>query len=206
MLRAVSRFGNPIAGDGQAAHVSTAEACSDAQLIAAGPAEFEQLFDRHHARIHGWLRRRLDAGLAEELAAEVFVRAWAGRASYDESYADASPWLFGIASNLARRHHRQERRGLRALARSGIDPLDRADAGPAASDARIDASAQRRALGQALGGLRPAEREVLLLHAWAELSYEEIALATGVPIGTVRSRLHRARHHVRAHLDSPETS
>jgi RNA polymerase sigma-70 factor (ECF subfamily) len=54
--------------------------------------------------------------------------------------------------------------------------------------------------------LRHAEREVLLLHAWADLSYEEIAFATGVPVGTVRSRLHRARHHVRAELELEEGS
>ena len=70
----------------------------------------------------------------------------------------------------------------------------------------VDAGAQRQALARALAGLRGAEREALLMQAWAGLSYEEIALATGVPIGTVRSRLHRARHHVRAHLDDPEAS
>ncbi len=70
----------------------------------------------------------------------------------------------------------------------------------------VDAEARRRALAQALASLRAAEREVLLLHAWAELSYDEIALATGVPVGTVRSRLHRARHHVRAALKLKEGS
>lgn len=205
MLGAMRPSGNPIGGVGQAAEVSATDTCSDAQLIAAGAAEFEQLFERHHGRIHGWLRRRLDAGLAEELAAEVFVRAWAGRAGYDPGHPDAAPWLFGIASNLARRHHRQEGRALRALARSGVDPLDRAGGESAPADDRVDAGAQRRELAAALRALRPAEREVLLLHAWAELSYEEIALATGVPLGTVRSRLHRARRRVRAHLDAPET-
>jgi len=186
----------------------TATAGTDAQLMAAGPEAFEELFERHHARIHGWLRRRLDASLAEDLAAETFVRAWTMRERYDPRCGDAAPWLFGIAANLARRHHRQEARGLRALARTGIDPLDRGatgvESGPA--DDRVDAAARRRALAGALASLRPAEREVLLLHAWAELSYEEIALATGVPIGTVRSRLHRARNNVRAELEPKETS
>jgi RNA polymerase sigma-70 factor (ECF subfamily) len=170
-------------------------------LIAGGPEAFEQLFERHHAHIHGWLRRRLTSAMAEDLAAEVFVRAWAGRAGYDVRVADARPWLFGIASNLARRHYRQERRALRALARSGVDPLDRGDAGSGSVDDRVDAGVQRRALACALAALRDAEREVLLLHAWADLSYEEIAIATGAPIGTVRSRLHRARQHVRTHLE-----
>jgi RNA polymerase sigma-70 factor (ECF subfamily) len=182
--------------------VSTARACTDAQLIAAGPEAFEQLFERHHARIHGWLRRRLTATTAEELAAEVFLRAWAARDRYDGQISDAAPWLFGIASNLARRHHRQEGRALRALARTGVDPLD--DAESASADDRLDATARRQALAGALAALRRAEREVLLLHAWAGLSYEEIAIATGVPVGTVRSRLHRARSNVRAHLQRTE--
>jgi RNA polymerase sigma-70 factor (ECF subfamily) len=183
----------------------TATAGTDAQLMAAGPEAFEELFERHHARIHGWLRRRLTAPLAEDLAAEVFVRAWATRTRYDPSCSDAAPWLFGIATNLARRHHRQEARGLRALARTGVDPLDRAGAESGPADDRVDAAARTRALAGALASLRPAEREVLLLQAWAELSYEEIALATGVPVGTVRSRLHRARHNMRVDLESKET-
>jgi len=192
--------------DGQVAIVSTAPACSDAELIAGGPEAFERLFERHHARIHGWLRRRLTSATAEDVAAEVFVRAWASRDAYDVRMADATPWLFGIASNLARRHYRQERRALRALARSGVDPLDRGDADSGSADDRVDAGVQRQALAGALAALRGAEREVLLLHAWADLSYEEIAIATGVPIGTVRSRLHRARQHVRTHLEESEAS
>lgn len=186
----------------------TASAGTDAQLMAAGPEAFEELFERHYARIHGWLRRRLDASLAEDLAAETFLRAWAARERYDPRCSDAAPWLFGIAANLARRHHRQEARGLRALARSGADPLDRGAAGVESgpADERVDAQARRRALALALASLRPAEREVLLLHAWAQLSYDEIALATGVAGGTVRSRLHRARQHVRAELELKEAS
>lgn len=195
---------NPKWWDGQVESVRTATATTDAELIAAGPEAFEQLFERHHARIHGWLRRRLPAATAEDLAAEVFVRAWAGRDRYDVRIADAAPWLFGIASNLARRHYRQEQRALRALGRSGVDPLARADAEAGSADERVDASVQHQSLAGALAALRAAEREVLLLHAWAELSYEEISAATGVPLGTVRSRLHRARQHVRTHLERRE--
>jgi RNA polymerase sigma-70 factor (ECF subfamily) len=184
----------------------TATAGSDAQLMAGGPEAFEELFERHHARIHGWLRRRLTASLAEDLAAEVFVRAWAARARYDPGWSDAAPWLFGIATNLARRHHRQEARALRALARTGVDPLDRAGAESGTADDRVDASARRQALASSLASLRPAEREVLLLQAWAGLSYEEIAVATDVPVGTVRSRLHRARGHMRTQLEQKETT
>lgn len=124
----------------------------------------------------------------------MFAIAFRSRGRYDRGAADARPWLFGIAANLARRHSRTERRRLRAYARTGVDPLGD-DVGD--SDRRLDALAAGPALAAALAALRPGEREVLLLFAWADLSYEEIAAALGVPIGTVRSRLSRARGRVR---------
>jgi RNA polymerase sigma factor (sigma-70 family) len=178
---------------------------SDAELIARArrePAAFAPIFDRHYAAIHSYLRRRLDAPIAEELAAETFARALRGVARYDDERADALPWLFGIAANLARRHRRTEVRRLRAYARSGRDPLqdEHADA-----PARLDAAAAGPRLAAALAELRADDREALLLFAWAELSYEEISLALRIPVGTVRSRLHRARRTLRAHLESEET-
>jgi RNA polymerase sigma factor (sigma-70 family) len=114
----------------------------------------------------------------------------------------ALPWLFGIAANLARRHRRTEVRRLRAYARTGRDPLldEHGDA-----PARLDAAAAGPRLAAALAELRAHDREALLLFAWAELSYEEISLALRIPVGTVRSRLHRARQALRAHLESQET-
>jgi RNA polymerase sigma factor (sigma-70 family) len=105
--------------------------------------------------------------------------------------------------NLLGRHYRDEERQLRAYARTGVDPvLDTADV----SDARLDAEGFRRRLAEALAELRSEERDVLLLFAWAELDYAEIAEALEVPIGTVRSRLSRAREHVRIALTAkPET-
>jgi RNA polymerase sigma factor (sigma-70 family) len=178
---------------------------SDAELIARArlePAAFGPIFDRHYATIHSYLRRRLDAPIAEELAAETFARALRGVARYDEHRADALPWLFGIAANLARRHRRTEVRRLRAYARTGRDPLqdEHGDA-----PARLDAAAAGPRLAAALAELRAHDREALLLFAWAELSYEEISLALSIPVGTVRSRLHRARRTLRAHLESEET-
>ena len=170
---------------------------SDAAVIAASVedgARFGEIFDRHFAEIDRYLSRRVGWVLADEIASEVFVIAFRSRGRYDPAAADARPWLFGIAANLARRHWRTERRRLRAYARTGIDPLcDDADE----SDRRLDALAAGPVLAAALAALRPDEREVLLLFAWADLGYEEIAAALGVPVGTVRSRLSRARGRVR---------
>jgi len=178
-----------------------AYAPSDAQVIARArrePAAFAAIFDRHYDAIHGYLRRRLDGPIAEELAAETFARALRGVSRYDDERPDALPWLYGIAANLARRHRRTEVRRLRAYARTRRDPLhdEHADA-----PARLDAAAAGPRLAAALAELRADDREALLLFAWAELSYEEIARALRVPIGTVRSRLHRARRALRGHLE-----
>lgn len=166
---------------------------SDAHLIAKScvdPHAFAALFDRHYQAIAGFLRRRVDHALADELAAETFLQAFASRERYDTSRKDARPWLYGIAANLLRRHHRSEQRRLRAYARAA-DP--RAVTAFEGVDARLDAAAAQGALASVLLALGPGERDVLLLHAWAELSYEQIAEALGIPLGTVRSRLNRAR-------------
>jgi RNA polymerase sigma-70 factor (ECF subfamily) len=160
----------------------------------ADGARFGEIFDRHFAEIDRYLSRRVGWVLADEIASEVFVVAFRSRGRYDPAAANARPWLFGIAANLARRHWRTERRRLRAYARTGLDPLcDDTDD----SDRRLDALAAGPVLAAALASLRADEREVLLLFAWADLGYEEIATALGVPVGTVRSRLSRARRRVR---------
>jgi RNA polymerase sigma factor (sigma-70 family) len=171
---------------------------TDAEAIEASrsnPPRFALVFDRHFAAIHRYLRRRVGKDLADELAAETFVRAFAGRTKYDRTHPDARPWLFGIAANLLRRHARTERRRLLAYARTGIDRLSDSEAEDAAR--RLDAQAAGPRLAAALASLSAAHREVLLLFAWADLSYEDIGSALGLPIGTVRSRLSRARSRMR---------
>jgi RNA polymerase sigma factor (sigma-70 family) len=98
------------------------------------------------------------------------------------------PWLYGIAANLVLHHWRAERRMLRTYARTGVDPVLSNDDELVE---RMDARARRRELAAALAELRPRDREILLLHAWAELSDSEIAAGLSLPIGTVKSRLHR---------------
>jgi RNA polymerase sigma-70 factor (ECF subfamily) len=180
---------------------------SDGVLIEqslAEPEVFAVLFDRYAADIHRYAARRLGAGAADDLVAETFLAAFRRRSSYDSGRPQARPWLYGIATTLIARQRRSEQRLYRALARTGLDPL------PEPIDdqvvRRVAAQGQQRRLAAALAGLSPPDREVLLLVAWAGLSYEEIAEAVGVPVGTVRSRLHRARGKVRKVLGDAEQS
>lgn len=173
----------------------------DAEIVAASvqePERFAELFDRHWADLHRFCVARIgDAG--EDVAAEVFRVAFSDRRRFDQRRASARPWLFGIASNLIRRHHRTTERQGRALMRLG-----RRDVRDATADdrvaAQIDAAAAAGPAMRALGSLRDEDRELVLLHAWADLTYDEIAQAVGIPIGTVRSRLSRARRKLRSEL------
>ena len=158
---------------------------------------FATVFDRHFDRVHRFLSRRI-GDQADDLAAEVFSIAFEGRHRFRPVHESALPWLYGIASNLLARHRRSEVRRLRALAR-----LQGIGVGPAESDnaaERADATVLRRALFHALAEIHERDRDALLLVAWEELSYEEAAAALQIPVGTVRSRLNRARRTIRAAL------
>jgi RNA polymerase sigma factor (sigma-70 family) len=176
---------------------------TDGELIACSrsdPSAFAGIFDRHHAELFRYLRRRVGAGLAADLAAETFVIAFARRGAYRADTQDARPWLYGIAHNLLRNHLRGERRQLAAYARHGADPLADPDAAVAFSraDSRADAAAVNARLAQILAAMPGRDRDVLLLFAWADMSYAEIGHALNIPVGTVRSRLNRARRQLRA--------
>jgi RNA polymerase sigma-70 factor, ECF subfamily len=175
---------------------------SDAAVIRRStrdPEQFATLFDRYYLDIHAYAARRLGPDLADDTASETFVVAFARRARYDMAHADARPWLYGIASNLIAQHHRAEQRRYRALARCGLDDISEGHADEAAD--RVDAQARRGHLAHALAGISAADRDVLLLVAWAGLASDEAGQALGIPAGTVRSRLHRARKQIRAALD-----
>jgi RNA polymerase sigma factor (sigma-70 family) len=165
------------------------------------PEKFAELYDRHAAPIHRYVSRRLGDGMADDVVADTFLAAFRARRGYDLHRAEARPWLYGIAANMIGRHRRDEVRRLRALAKtgsSGADPV--ADWHMDRIDSRLAAAAVRRDLLQALAALSARDRDVLLLIAWADLSYEETAAALGIPLGTVRSRLNRARRKVREAL------
>jgi RNA polymerase sigma factor (sigma-70 family) len=104
-----------------------------------------------------------------------------------------------IATNLVHGHVRTEQRRYRALVRAAAEPVDHG-ADPGESTDRLAAEALRGPLSAALAGLKTRDRDVLLLFAWGQLSYEEIATVLAIPLGTVRSRLNRARRQTRAAL------
>jgi RNA polymerase sigma-70 factor (ECF subfamily) len=170
----------------------------------ADPAVFAVLFDRHYERIWRYACRRAGPAIADELASETFLRAFAARAKYDQGQLDARPWLYGIATNLLRGHRRAEARRWRAYARAaepsgthgGLDGLEQ----------RVDAAARAPGVAAALASLKRVDRDALLLLALADLDYEAIAIATGVPVGTVRSRLNRARRQLQGELGPAHAS
>jgi RNA polymerase sigma-70 factor (ECF subfamily) len=173
----------------------------DAATIAGSlhrPERFAAIFDRHAPHIQRYLARRLGKQVADDLVAETFLVAFSKRAGFDSSRPDARPWLYGIATNLVRQHQREEAREYRL--RASISPEPDHDGHADRVAAQVTASAMHRMLAAALAGLSTGDRDVLLLIAWEGLTYEETAGALEIPVGTVRSRLNRARRQVRATL------
>jgi RNA polymerase sigma factor (sigma-70 family) len=179
---------------------------SDASVLRRSidePDCFALLFDRYFAEVHRYLRRRLGGEVAAELTAETFLQAFRSRRRFAGGGPSVRAWLFGIAANLVRMNHRTEERRLRAYARAAAD-TGGYEPGIAVED-RLDAEALGPALALALADLSPALREALVLHAWAELSHEEIAAALGCSSAAVRTRLSRARTRLAAGLGASIT-
>jgi RNA polymerase sigma factor (sigma-70 family) len=185
--------------------VSGASGDDDAVVIRRSwsePERFADVFDRYYVEIHGYAARRLGPSLADDVVSETFLIAFDRRRRYDVAQQNARPWLYGIAANLIARHRRAEVRQYRALARA--DTTRAVDGHAERSATRLDAEALRGRLAAALLAVADRDREVLLLVAWAQLSCEEAARALGIPPGTARSRLHRARRKTRAALADGE--
>ena len=169
---------------------------SDAEVIGRSlgePEVFGLIYDRHAAAMLRFLGRRAGARVAEGMVGELFRIAFERRKAFDASRASALPWLYGIGSNLLLKNRRAEARRLRANARMAADEA----ADRRASAASLDARLLFPRVADAIAALPDDEREALLLFAWEELSYQSMAEALELPIGTVRSRLNRARVRLR---------
>jgi RNA polymerase sigma-70 factor (ECF subfamily) len=176
---------------------------SDAGVIAASlqePVRFGTIFDRHATVVHRYLVRRIGPDEAEAMVGDVFRIAFERRHTYDLLRPVARPWLYGIATNLLAKHRRREGRRIHAMARLAAQRLVPVDQAERIGDV-IDATEQWQRVARAVTSLPEPERDALMLHVWEALSYDEIALALGVPVGTVRSRLHRARGRLRELVD-----
>jgi RNA polymerase sigma factor (sigma-70 family) len=157
----------------------------------APAARFEQLYLDCETKLFRYLARRVGTTLAEDLTAEAFTIAWQRFADYDPNRAAFSTWVFGIAINLLRRHTRTEVYQLATFSRTGTDPAQPSD--EAAIVNRLAADAFWPKVAAELADMDEVDRDVLTLYAWAEMSYGTIAETLGIPVGTVRSRISRAR-------------
>ncbi len=172
---------------------------SDADVIALSiesPSAFGELFDRHATSMFRYFVRRVGPDHADTLLGDLFRIAFERRATFDTARIEARPWLYGIANNLLAQHKRREARRLKAtarLVRTTRNPTDLFDE----IDARIDAAALWPRVATAIAELPEGERDALLLFAWEGLPYEQVASALDIPLGTVRSRLNRARTRIR---------
>jgi RNA polymerase sigma-70 factor (ECF subfamily) len=135
--------------------------------------------DRHAAHVQRYIARRLGPQVADDLIAETFLVAFDKRARYDLTRPDARPWLYGIATNLVRQHQREEAREYRL--RASIGPPPDQDGHAERVTARVAAAATHRLLVTAVAGLTAGDRDVLLLIAWEDLTYDEVAQALAIP-------------------------
>jgi RNA polymerase sigma-70 factor (ECF subfamily) len=159
------------------------------------PAVFESLYGRHATSVYRYAAQRLGDHAADDVMSETFLVAFERRSAYDVTVQNARPWLLGIATRLIHKHVRLEAaawKGVAADLAAQIAPDFIEQAG-----ARIDAERLTRRLAKSLRRLSETDRDTLLLYAWGDLDYASIALAMQVPIGTVRSRLNRARRQLR---------
>ncbi|WP_223257026.1 RNA polymerase sigma factor [Arthrobacter globiformis] len=168
------------------------------------PAVFGQLYDRHASAIYRYAARRAGDFAADDVTSETFLIAWEQLGNYDVSRDDARPWLFGIATNLLRQHHRAEATVLKAAAKSAAREALADDSDRIAAE--VDAKVATGRMAHALKSMAAIDRETLLLYAWADLTYDGIALAMNVPVGTVRSRLNRARQTLRTQFNLEKLS
>ncbi|RZQ59919.1 RNA polymerase sigma factor [Amycolatopsis suaedae] len=165
--------------------------------------ELAELYATHARGLHHYLAARVGSEIADDLVADAFLAFWEHRDRYDPSRAGTKTWLYGIATNLLRNHVRTEERRLRAWRRHGMRPAGADDVSGRVAEA-VDATVLAEELSGALAALKPADRDVLLLTAWADLTPTEIATVLGMSASTVRVRLHRTRTRLGIHLRTRE--
>jgi RNA polymerase sigma factor (sigma-70 family) len=160
-------------------------------------AAFGILFERHAGRIYNYcFRRTADWALSEDLTSTTFLLAWRSRGREPLRAESALPLLYGIATNVLRNRRRSLKRGREAFARLPLPRIEEPDFAEEAAT-RVDDQSAMRELLVLFSRLPRREQDVIALCEWSALSYEDAAVALGIPIGTVRSRLARGRRRLR---------
>ncbi|MER5941757.1 RNA polymerase sigma factor [Streptomyces sp. NPDC001928] len=172
------------------------------RIRAGDHGAFAELFDAYARSVYNHAFRLTgEWSVAEEVVSLTFLEAWRLRERIDEEGGSPRPWLLGIATNVTRNLRRASRRHAAAVARLPRDETVRDFADEVAE--RFDDAAQLALVRTALTQLRRAEREVLALCVWSGLDYRTAAESLGVPVGTVRSRLSRARTKLANYMEPP---
>ncbi|MEX0984905.1 MAG: RNA polymerase sigma factor [Actinomycetota bacterium] len=172
----------------------------DGKVIAASivdPEAFGAIFERHYDAVTSYVGQRVGDVVGEDITARTFTVAFARRDRFAVSANSARPWLYGIATNLIRHHTRDERTH---LALRGRVPIPTFEPDPNQDVAHLDAKRLAGTIRDALLALPERDREPLLLHVLGEFTYEEIATALGIPSGTAKSRVNRARRLLRERI------
>lgn len=162
-------------------------------------------FYRVHVRtVHQYIGSRVGFQVGEELTAQTFVEAWAQRSSFDPARGTQSAWLLGIATNLLRHHVRDEARRARAH-RALATQRQFATLADSLQDEVLDAivvTERSGAVRRKIGCIDSADREILVMAIEPGTTYQDMAEKLGIPVGTVRSRLSRARRHLAAAVNA----
>jgi RNA polymerase sigma factor (sigma-70 family) len=182
--------------------IRMARGASDESLLQASAngdqRVFSELYERHARAIYNYLFRRLaDWSEAEDLTAVVFLEAFRRRSEVVVVEGKLLPWLYGIATNVLRNRRRALWRNRHLVARLARQPDTVVTPDVAA---RSEAAQQMRSVLKRIARLPRQQQDVIALCVWSGLSYDEAAAALGVPVGTVRSRLSRARDSLDAAL------
>ena len=188
----------------QMPHRPQDEAALVAEAIEGSELAFRTLVERYQRPVFSLVLRMVrDRGIAEDVTQEVFVKAWMALARYDPRRRFAS-WLFKIASNAAIDQLRRKKLPTTPIEAGDPDQssiLDRIeDERSESPDTLVKRRELSSALEAAVAALRPEYRLVVLLRFREELPYRDIAEATGMPLGTVKTNLRRARREIEERL------
>ncbi|MDH3302150.1 MAG: sigma-70 family RNA polymerase sigma factor [Acidimicrobiia bacterium] len=162
-----------------------------------GPGALAEAYDAHGSLVYSFCRRRLDAETARDVTQEVFVSAWRSHHRYDPDKGSLRGWLMSITKNrVVDTYRHRSRRPETVSVYDGEPPPD-----PAQAEISIGRIADRMVLAQAMTELPERARKAVELSFYDQLTHEEIATRTGIPLGTVKSDIRRSLLKLRRNLE-----